>query len=115
MDIFSFLAEVVQLLHRYEIPAAKEKLENIGTEQRETPFYWYLKGRLHFEVLEYAQSAAAFKEMRRKDPCYIRGLEYYSVALWHLQREKDLAVLAKYLVEHHRDLPETYIVYGNCL
>lgn len=113
MRSYCRFGEVVQLLHKYDIIGAMDKLISISPEQREAPFYWYLKGRLHFENLEYDKAVSAFEEMRRKDPCYIKGVDYYSVALWQLQREKDLAVLAKYLIDNHRDLPETYIVYGN--
>ena len=113
MFCVSLSGDVVQLLYTYDIPAALEKLTLISPEQKEAPFYWYLKGRLHFEMLEYDHSVHAFEEMRRKDPYYIRGIDYYSVALWHLQKDKDLAILAKYMVQHHRNAPETYIVYGN--
>lgn len=103
----------MQALHSYDIQTAMTKLANLGGEQQETAFYWYLKGRLHYEMLQYDKSVSAFAEMRRKDAYFIKGMDYYSVALWHLQKEKDLAVLAKYLIEHHKLAPETYIVYGN--
>ncbi|GAU95603.1 hypothetical protein RvY_07196 [Ramazzottius varieornatus] len=113
MRSYCRFGDVVQLLYAYDIPAALEKLTLISPEQKEAPFYWYLKGRLHFEMLEYDYSVHAFEEMRRKDPYYSKGIDYYSVALWHLQKEKDLAILAKYMVQHHRNAPETYVVYGN--
>ncbi|XP_055357904.1 cell division cycle protein 27 homolog [Paramacrobiotus metropolitanus] len=105
--------EAVQALHNYDIQNAIAKLDNFSSEQQDTPFYWYLKGRLHFEMLEHDKSVRAFAEMRRRDMYYVKGIDYYSVALWHLQKDKDLAVLAKYLIEHHKYAPETYIAYGN--
>ena len=41
-------------------------------------------------------------------------MEYYSTALWHLQKEVQLSALAQDLVEEDRESPQAWCTTGNC-
>lgn len=47
--------------------------------------------------------------MRRQFGYFIKGMEYYSTALWHLQRDTDLSALSQELTEQHRNAPEVML------
>jgi anaphase-promoting complex subunit 3 len=52
------------------------------------------------------QAERMFSEVRQLEPHHLRGMEIYSTALWHLQREVQLSALAQELTELDRDSPE---------
>ena len=47
-----------------------------------------------------------FSEVRRDEPYHIEGMEIYSTALWHLQKEVELSALAQELTEMDKNSPE---------
>ena len=52
-----------------------------------------------------------FSEVRRDEPYHIEGMEIYSTALWHLQKEVELSALAQELTEMDKDSPEVRKLY----
>lgn len=56
-----------------------------------------------------------FEKVREKEPYRDSLLEFYSTALWHLHKEKDLSSLAHDLLQCDRYSPSTWCVAGNCV
>ncbi|XP_067120824.1 cell division cycle protein 27 homolog isoform X1 [Centruroides vittatus] len=71
-------------------------------------------GRAHFELAEYEQAINIFQEVRRLEPHRVKGIEYYSTALWHMQQEVALSGLAQELTEFDKEAAETWCTAGNC-
>ena len=74
---------------------------------------WFL-GKAHFELAEYKEAACYFGNMRIKDPHRLELTEYYSTALWHLQEEVELSVLAQDLTRIDKYTPQAWCAAGNC-
>lgn len=55
-----------------------------------------------------------FAQVWEKEPYHVEGMELYSTALWHLQREAALSALAQDLISLDRNCPQTWCVAGNC-
>ena len=70
--------------------------------------------RVLYEKTNYTDSVKFYETSRKLEPYRLNGMEYYSSALWHLQKEVELSVLAKELIEFDQDSPETWSVAGNC-
>ena len=52
--------------------------------------------------------------MRTKDPHRLELTEYFSTALWHLQEEVELSVLAQELTRIDKCSPQAWCAAGNC-
>lgn len=57
------------------------------------------------------QAEECFREMRRMYSYFVKGMEYYSTALWHLQKDTELSALSQELTEQHRFAPEVHSGY----
>ncbi|KAJ1561659.1 Cell division cycle protein 27, partial [Nowakowskiella sp. JEL0078] len=55
----------------------------------------------------YAQAEEVFRKMRDIEPHRLQYLDYFSTALWHLQKEVELSYLAHELIEFDRNAHET--------
>ncbi|KAI1884132.1 hypothetical protein AGOR_G00223300 [Albula goreensis] len=71
-------------------------------------------GRAHFELAEYTQAERIFSEVRRIESYRVEGMEIYSTALWHLQKDVALSALSKDLTDMDKNSPEAWCVAGNC-
>lgn len=58
------------------------------------------------DALFFLQAARAFETLRSIEPHRLQGLEYYSTALWHLQREVSLSALAQDMMDLDKTAPE---------
>lgn len=60
------------------------------------------------------QCERVFEEVRRLYAHSLHGMEIYSTALWHLQREVQLSTLAQQLTDLSQRCPQTWCAMGNC-
>lgn len=47
--------------------------------------------------------------MRLQEPYYFEGMEIYSTALWHLQKEVELSALAQELSDLDKNSPQVHM------
>lgn len=52
------------------------------------------------------QAEKYFSDMRLQEPYYFEGMEIYSTALWHLQKEVELSALAQELSDLDKNSPQ---------
>ena len=53
-----------------------------------------------------SQCEKTFEEVRRRCAHTVDGMEIYSTALWHLQREVQLSTLAQQLADLDKNCPQ---------
>jgi hypothetical protein len=67
-------------------------------------------GRCYLELGDYRRSCSMYQLSRRVEVNRVEGMEWYSTALWHLQRKKELSYLAQQMTEFDKLAPETWFV-----
>ena len=60
------------------------------------------------------QAEKTFSTVRQLEPHHLEGMEIYSTALWHLQKEVQLSALAHELTEMEKNSAEAWCATGNC-
>lgn len=123
-DCTSFLAAFVELLKKYasiesalsrfDFPATLSLIDQLPLNHKTAPFCLMALGRTYFEMGDYSKAVKFFDDSHQKYDYYLKGVEYYSVALWHLQSILELSALAQELIERHPYAAETWCVAGNC-
>lgn len=114
MQLLQDLGKARLYLGQYQCRQAIEALEALPHHQYSTGWVLAALGKAHFELGEYDKAAQAFEQLRASEPHRLQGLEYYSTALWHLQREVALSALAQDMMELDKTAPETCCAAGNC-
>lgn len=114
MQLLQDLGKARFHLGRYGCKQAIEALQSLPTHHYRTGWVLAALGKAHFELGEYEQAVKVFEELRHLEPHRLQGLEYYSTALWHLQREVSLSFLAQDLQDMDKSAPETWCAAGNC-
>ena len=115
MELLRVLGYAYLELTRYNNQNAIKILqEDISFQHRGGAFVQGLLGKAHFELAEYKDSVRHFNNMRSKDPHRLHLTEYFSTALWHLQEEVELSVLAQELTRIDKYSPQAWCAAGNC-
>ncbi|KAH8040614.1 hypothetical protein HPB51_011929 [Rhipicephalus microplus] len=127
MQLLQDLGKARLYLGQYKCRQAIETLEALPPHQYSTGWVLAALGRAHFELGEYdkasidydhnadcSNAVRVFETLRSLEPHRLQGLEYYSTALWHLQREVGLSALAQDMMELDKTAPETCCAAGNC-
>uniref|UniRef100_A0A7S0B8Q5 Cdc23 domain-containing protein n=1 Tax=Pyrodinium bahamense TaxID=73915 RepID=A0A7S0B8Q5_9DINO len=108
------LGTAVHTMHRFESSQAIRLLQELPRRHYRTGYVLGLVALCHFEAAEYEKAEQLFKEVRRIEPRRVEGLEYYSSALWHLNRQLELGHLARQCLQWDRSRPQVWCVVGNC-
>jgi len=108
------LGQAYMALSSYECAKALQLFQRLPQNQYNTAWVLCLVGRSHFELADYTKSTTAFAEAHRLSPNNLEGMEIYSTALWHLQKEVVLSSLAQELVIVGKKTPQAWCVAGNC-
>ncbi|UXI15001.1 protein transport protein Sec61 subunit beta [Sarcoptes scabiei] len=114
MELIEKFAKAFKFLAEYRCQEAIECLNQLPKNHYKTGLVLSMIGRCYFEMGSYEESIEYFKSCRRLEPYRLDGLEFYSTALWHLQRELELSCLSQELIQYDRFAPQTWCVAGNC-
>lgn len=114
MRLFRDMGQAYLYLSQFNCKAAIEVLNNIPPHQYNTAWVFGMLGRAYFEMSDYENCAQYFSEIRENEPYRIEGMDIYSTALWHLQKEVALSELAQAMIQLNKNSPLTWIVSGNC-
>ncbi|XP_076039509.1 cell division cycle protein 27 [Oratosquilla oratoria] len=101
-------------LSQYNCNKSIEMLSALPCHQYNTGWVLANIGKAYFEKADYRQAVKLFSEVREKEPHRLELMEYYSTALWHLQKEVQLSALAQELVAEDRNSPQAWFTTGNC-
>ncbi|KAL3832275.1 hypothetical protein ACJMK2_023933 [Sinanodonta woodiana] len=112
--LLQMLGKAFQALSQYECKKAIDLFSEIPHHQYNTAWVLCQLGRAYFELTEYQKAEKIFGEVRLTEPYHLEGMEYYSTALWHLQKEVELSALAQHLTEIDKRSPEAWCTTGNC-
>lgn len=114
MQLLQDLGRARLYLGQYHGKQAIEVLEELPPHQHSTGWVLAALGKAHFELCEYQKAVRVFEELRALEPHRLQGLEFYSTALWHLQKEVSLSALAQDMMDLDKNAPETCCAAGNC-
>ncbi|XP_035234217.1 cell division cycle protein 27 homolog [Stegodyphus dumicola] len=114
MQLLQEMGKAQLYLGHYCCRKAIEVLNSLPPQHYETGWVLTTLGKAHFELAEYSQAITLFEEVRRLEPHRLQGMEYYSTALWHLQKEVALSTLAQELTDFDIKSPQTWCAAGNC-
>ncbi|XP_014674932.1 PREDICTED: cell division cycle protein 27 homolog [Priapulus caudatus] len=114
MLLLQKMGKAYSCLAQYNSKQAIEIFDELPAHHLNTGWVLSHLGRAHFELAEYNQACKYFTEVRRMEPYHLEGMEYYSTALWHLQKEVALSALAQELSDCDKESPEAWCAVGNC-
>ena len=114
LNLLSYLGQAALAIGQFKCEHAINILQKLPKKHYQSGYVLTAIGRAYFELGKYDEAVNYFEEARRREPHILKGMEYYSTALWHLQREVKLSMLAQELVEYDRNAPQTWCVSGNC-
>lgn len=114
LPIMASMASIYSLLTKYKCAEAEQALDTLPIEQSTSSWAQLIRGTARFERIDYTGSVTAFAALRKRAPHITTGMELYSTALWHLNKEVELSYLAQELVHSNRTAPQTWVVVGNC-
>ncbi|XP_025096976.1 cell division cycle protein 27 homolog isoform X2 [Pomacea canaliculata] len=101
-------------LAQYDCRRAVQLFGELPEHQYNTAWVLTQIGRAYFEQGDFQKAASMFSEVRRLEPYQLLGMDVYSTALWHLQREVELSALAHDLASLDKTCPQTWCATGNC-
>uniref|UniRef100_T1JEI7 Cell division cycle protein 27 homolog n=1 Tax=Strigamia maritima TaxID=126957 RepID=T1JEI7_STRMM len=114
MTLMQELGKAYLNLTQFNCQKAVDLLTSLSTQHINTGWVLSHLGRAYFELSEYQQAVHYFSEQQKMEPHRLEGLEYYSTALWHLQKEVELSALAQELSENYKESGEAWCAAGNC-
>lgn len=114
LTLLSSLGQSALAIGQFRCHDAIGTLESLPRKHYNSGWVLTALGRAYFELGKYDEAVKYFEESRRLEPHTLQGTEYYSTALWHLQREVKLSMLAHELLELDKLSPQTWCVAGNC-
>lgn len=103
-----------KLLAEFKCKEAIEEFSRLPAKHASSGYVLSAIGRAYFEMSKYDDAINAFKRARLAEPHRLQGMEIYSTALWHKQKEVELSCLAQTLIDFDKGAPETWCVAGNC-
>ncbi|KAF0295081.1 Cell division cycle protein 27 [Amphibalanus amphitrite] len=114
MSLLRDVGAAYQQLSQFSCRRAVDLLSALPAHQFDTGWVLSMLGKAHFELNDYKQAVRYFQMVREREPYRLETMEYYSTALWHLQREVELSALAQDLLDHGRHSAEVWCAAGNC-
>ncbi|XP_035661113.1 cell division cycle protein 27 homolog [Branchiostoma floridae] len=114
MTLMRDLGHAYLALSHYDCRKAVTLFQQLPQHQYNTGWVLSHIGRAYFELAEYHKAEKAFKEVRKLEPHRVEGMELYSTALWHLQKDVLLSSLAQELSDMDRDSAQSWCAVGNC-
>ena len=84
-------------LSQYNCRKAIELFQALPSQHYNTGWVLSHLAKAHFEMNDHNEAVRYFSEVRDKEPYSIDLMDYFSTALWHLQKEVQLSSLAQVL------------------
>lgn len=113
IPLYTKMAKGVLAFSRYELQTALKHFLELPSVHRDSAYVLAKIGRIYFEQVNYSESERIFGRLRELDRTRVADMEVYSTTLWHLQKDLELAYLARDLLDSDRSAPQTWCVLGN--
>ncbi|KAI2797719.1 anaphase-promoting complex subunit cdc27 [Blomia tropicalis] len=114
LELMCKFGTAYKFLYEFKCKEAIAEFQKLPHRHANTGYVISSIGRAYFEMSKYDEAIMYFKECRKLEPHRLQGMEIYSTALWHQQREVELSCLARTLMDFDKTAPETWCVAGNC-
>ncbi|XP_039284697.1 cell division cycle protein 27 homolog [Nilaparvata lugens] len=101
-------------LSQYNCQKAIACLNDLPLRHYNSGWVLCVLGKAHFEMNDFQQAIKLFSRVRQLEPYRQQLMEVLSTALWQLQREAQLSVLAQELIALDRHSPAAWCAAGNC-
>ncbi|KAL3588105.1 translation initiation factor eIF-2B epsilon subunit, GEF [Fusarium poae] len=113
VQLFARLGTAYYQLRRFQPQVCLDTLASLPAEQQATPWVISKIARAQYELQSYKDAKATFQVLRRVAPSWVEELEVYSIVLWHLNDDVELAFHAHELTDSHFLAPQTWCAAGN--
>lgn len=113
LRLYIIFAKSFKCMTKFDCYKAIRILEDLPSNEKETPWVLSKLGRLHYEIVNYKQSEFFFIKVRKLDRTRLEDMEYYSTLLWHLHKRVELTYLANELHDLDKNSAITWCVIGN--
>ncbi|KAG4253860.1 anaphase-promoting complex subunit 3 [Fusarium proliferatum] len=113
VQLFARLGTAYYHLRRFQPQVCLDTLASLPAEQQATPWVISKIARSQYELQNYKDAKATFQVLRRVAPSWVEELEVYSIVLWHLNDDVELAFHAHELTDSHFLAPQTWCAVGN--
>lgn len=113
LRLYIMFAKSFKCMSKFDCYKAIRILEELPSNEKETPWVLSKLGRLHYEIVNYKQSEFFFTKVRKLDRTRLEDMEYYSTLLWHLHKRVELTYLANELHDLDKNSAITWCVIGN--
>lgn len=114
MHLLRDMGQAYLHLKQFECKKAIEELQALPVHHFETTWVYCVLSLAYFELADYENCIKYFGEVHSREPFWIKYMDIYSTALWHLQKEVPLSALAQDLISIDKNSPVTWCVSGNC-
>ncbi|RZF36053.1 hypothetical protein LSTR_LSTR005869 [Laodelphax striatellus] len=101
-------------LSQFNCQKAIACLNDLPLRHYNTGWVLCVLGKAHFEMNDFQQAIKLFSRVRQLEPYRMQLMEVLSTALWQLQKESQLSVLAQELIALDRHSPTAWCAAGNC-
>lgn len=106
-------ATAIQYLFNYMSIECISALYTLPAKHLACGYAMQLLGKAYIDINNYKLAVVLYRKMQAYEPYRVQGMEYYSTALWHLKKQKELSALAQGVYEVDKYSPEAYCVLGN--
>lgn len=114
LDLLSLFGKALLELGQFNCQSAIDALTELPGNHLNTGWVLSALGRAYFEMTKYDEAVEYFQKAHKYEPHRLQGMEYFSTALWHLQKEVELSMLAQELIEFDKNAAQTWCAAGNC-
>lgn len=110
-------AKAVQLLYNYHSLECIDALNSLPEKHLRSGLTCQLLAKAYLDMNDYKVAVLLYRNMLQHEAFRLQGIEYYSTALWHLKKEKELSALAQQvstnLVLCHFSLLSSFLFHWN--
>ncbi|CDK27833.1 unnamed protein product [Kuraishia capsulata CBS 1993] len=111
--LYQRFAKGLKAMHSYDCFKAIRIFDSLPENEKNSPWVLAKLARLHYEIVNYEESAVYFKRLRKMDRTRVEDMDYYSTLLWYLRKETDLSFLAHELYDIDKNSPVSWVAIGN--
>jgi len=112
--LFEYMSWGYFKLQIFEPQEALRYFVKLSKPHQESAWCCNNKARCYYEMNDYQRAISEWKRQHELYPFDMKGIDYYSTALWHLKMSKELTLLSQRCTEIGRTATAAWVVMGNC-
>jgi len=105
---------IINILNKHKYKQAIASLRSLNMKLSDSILIRLLIARAHYESGDYDLACQDYREIHKREPWCMEGMELYSTALWYLGKEIELSYLGQALLDIDRKKEQAWCATGNC-